>query len=83
MDRVEDESSPWREDRDTLRYLRAHLLRCAEGEGVLRIHAATPEDDAIAEARFQLAGVHAFGGALHRIEDVEAGFDEVWEQLYY
>ena len=77
VDGVEDEAAAFTEDADTLLDLGADLFRCAERQCLLRVHAATPEGDLLAVLALQLARIHAGGGALHGVEDVEASLDDL------
>src|SRR5581483_2212195 len=80
VDRAEHEAAAGPEDAHALPDLRAHLLGRAEREHGLRLDAAAPEGDAVAEGSLQLGRVHLRRRRLHRVEDVEAGLDEVVEQ---
>src|ERR1039458_2472651 len=75
VDRAEDEAAAGAESFDSLAHLVPHFLRCAEGQGLLRVHAAAPEDQLVAVVLLERAGLHAFGGTLDGIEDVELGLD--------
>jgi len=46
----------------------------------LGIDTATPKDNAVAVAIFKGLGIHASGGTLNRVEDVESRFNEVWDE---
>ncbi len=63
-----------------LAHLVAHLLRAAERQRLLRVHAAAPEHEPAAESPLQLGRVHPARRALHRVEDVESGLDDRLEQ---
>ena len=80
VDGVEDEAAVRREDLATLQDLAPDLLRRAEGQRLLRVHAAAPEDEPVAVALLERRRVHARGRALHRVEDVEARVDEVRDE---
>ena len=58
VDCVEHEAAVRAEDADALAHLGAHLIRRAERQGALRIHAAAPEGDLLAETRFELLRIH-------------------------
>ena len=77
VDGVEDESAAATEDLDPLADFLADRLGRAEGERLLRVHAATPERQPGAEFLFQHCRIHPRGGALHGVKDVEPGFDQV------
>ena len=77
VDRVEDVAAISREDLTAGQYFPSNLLRRSKWESPLGIHAAPPENYVFAELLLQEGRIHAFGGALHGIEDVKAGFDEV------
>ena len=57
--------------------LLTNLLRSAEGQGLLGIHAAAPEHQLVAVLLLEHMGVHASGRQLHRVEDVHTHFHEV------
>ena len=80
VDAVEDESAVWRENCAALKHLLVYLIGRAKGQGFLGIDTATPEDDAVAITIFKDLGIHAGGGTLNRIENVEARVDEVWNE---
>ena len=65
---------------DPLPDLAAHFVRRAEGKRLLRVDAAAPEGDPRAEPVLERLRIHARRRTLHRIEDVEAGVDEVVDQ---
>jgi hypothetical protein len=81
VDGIEDEAAVGREDLASTQDLFADLRWCSEGQHVLCVYASAPEDDAIAELPFELLGLHARGGTLDRVEDVDAGFDERWQEF--
>ena len=83
VDRVEHEAAALVEDVDPLADLVVHLLRRAEGNRLLRVNPAAPEDHVPAEFFLQPHGIHFGGRALDRIQDVKAGFDEVRDQLVH
>ena len=56
----------------------ADLAGRAERQHLLRVDAAAPERDAARRKSFlSCSGLHAGGRALHGVEDVEAGLDEL------
>src|ERR1017187_653768 len=62
--RAEDEAAAGAEDIDPRAELVPHLLRLAERQSLLRVHAAAPEDQLVTIVLLERARVHAFGGAL-------------------
>src|SRR3990172_1225175 len=56
------------------------LRRRAEGEDMLCIDSAAPKDDVFTELLFQPMSIHTACRDLHRVEDVEAQIDQVWDQ---
>src|ERR1019366_4095175 len=80
VDGVEHEPPAGGDDVDPLPALPVDLLGGAEGQGVLRVDAAAPEGDVAAELLLEPRRIHLGGGALHRVEDVEAGGYEVRDQ---
>ena len=80
MNRVEDVAVLGAEDLDPLGDLGADFVGGAEGEGLLRVDAAAPEDDAVAEGVDEVLRVHAAGGGLDRVQDVVAGVDEAADE---
>jgi len=73
---VEDEAAAGGEDLTAAQHLLADLCRRSEGQYVLRVYAAAPEDNALAEVCLQLGRVHAGGRALHGVQNVDTGFNE-------
>jgi len=49
---VEDEPAAGGEDAEAFFHFRADLVRCAEGQGLLGVNAAAPEDELVTELRF-------------------------------
>ena len=81
MDRVENKTAARAEDVDAFFDLLADFVGSAEGQSFLGIDAAAPEDDLVAEFRFQGLGVHPGSGSLDRVKDVKTSLDEIGEQL--
>src|SRR5208283_137593 len=76
MNRTKHKTAMLGEDFAALQHLLANLRRGAEGEDLLRVHAAAPEDNAAAVALLQMLGFHSGCRALHRIQDVDAALDK-------
>ena len=64
--KISQRSSTWRR----------HLVRRAERKHLLRVHAAAPESELSAVNRLSGAPAHPHRRTLHRVENVEPGFDE-------
>jgi hypothetical protein len=77
VDIVEDESAIGFEGDDTVSDCVADFMRRGEGQDVLGVDAAPPEDDFIAEAAFEFGRVHAAGGDLDGVEDIDAVVDQL------
>jgi len=76
VDRVEDEAAAPAEDLTAAEDLLAHGGRRSEHQGLLRVHAAAPEDEVGSEFGLKCCGVHPGGRALDRVEDIEPRFDD-------
>ena len=59
------ESAVTGENLAPLQYLAPHLLRRAERQGLLRVHAPSPEREPIAEALLEMLRIHASCRALN------------------
>src|SRR5208283_2213997 len=62
---VENKAATFGEDLDAFADFAIDLVRRAEGQRLLRVHAAAPEYDVPVELALEPARVHAGGGALH------------------
>ena len=80
MNRIEHQSPTPTEDLQSLPHLLSDLRGRAEGQGPLGVHAPSPEHKPVPVLLLQQAGIHPRRGALHRIEDVEPGLDEILDQ---
>lgn len=81
MHGVKDETAGLVEDLDPVADFTVDLARLAEGHRMLRIHTATPKSQAFAELILQPRCVHVRGGALDRVQNVEASPDEIRKEL--
>lgn len=70
--RSENVSTALSQNANVFPHLLRHLLGCPEGQHLLGIHATTPEHQLLPIALFQKPGVHALGGDLNRIQNVNA-----------
>ena len=59
----------------------ADLAGRGMGEDVPRVAASAPECDVSAEIPLERAGLHSAGVDLHRIDGIQAGLDQVGQQL--
>jgi len=80
VDGVEDEAVFLAEDFHSLGDLRADFVGGAEGQCLLGIDAAAPEDDAAAEGFDEMLRVHSPRRRLDRIENVITGLDKAFDQ---
>ena len=53
-------------------HLLAHFVRRPERQHLLRVHSPAPENQIAAVFLFQRVRIHSGGGALHRVENIEA-----------
>jgi len=80
MDCGEDESVLLVEYLQAFSHLPPDLVGRPEGQGLLRIDAAAPEDDSAAVLVDEALRVHSRGGSLDGIEHVEAGIYETLDE---
>jgi len=69
------------QDLTTAENLLTNFSRGSEGQYLLRIDSAAPEDQAITIDGLELLGLHAGGRALHGVEDVKPGLNERGKEL--
>jgi SAM-dependent methyltransferase len=81
VDLVPDEAASGHEDVHAPANVFADLLGSAGSKHLLRVAASAPEGKVAAELAFQALGLHMPGAGLHRVEDLDAGFDQVGNQL--
>lgn len=81
MDLLEHESSAGPQDTHLLRDMAPDFFRGAMGEDIPSVAAASPEGDVTAEITLEARGFHAPGVDLHRIYSLQAGVDEVRQEL--
>src|SRR5579859_4645159 len=81
MNRIEDKTAPGGEDFATAQDLFADFGRGAEGENFLGVDSAAPENELLPECGLELLRLHAGGGALHGVDDVNSDFDKGGQEL--
>ena len=80
---IEDISAAGREELHPFLHMGAHFVRRRCRQHTLRVAAPAPEYDLVAEFLFQTRRLHIGGGGLHWIEDIDAGLNEMRDQVIH
>jgi len=80
VDRAEDKPPSPAKNLDPFLNLASDFFRSPKGKGLLGIDAASPEGHAIPESSLQFYWIHLGRRALDRVQNVEAGFDEIFDE---
>ena len=83
MDGVKNKSPIRGEEFAAFEYFLADIFRCTHWQSFLRVNTAAQKTMRVTVFFLQMFGVHAFSGALHRVEDIESASNKGIDKYLY